>query len=180
MTRSTLVSFLLFSVTLFTLAQLSTSESSSILYIITTFLNGLCTGAALNYTLAHILHLTLPSTHFITSSLLATFRGFASSFGSAIGGGVFLRVLQSSLEKGYADHEMYDEADLIRKLLGSPALVAHLQGTEKEVALAGYVSAIKVVLSAGSLLAAVMVVVQAGGGWRVPWEDEKIEDGVQP
>jgi TctA family transporter len=128
--------------------------------------NGFCTGAALNYTLAHILHLSLPQTHFIVTSLLATFRGFAGSFGSAIGGGIFARILESALVEGFEEKGLAGKEELIRKLLGGPALVSSLEGAEKEVAIAGYVTALKGLFTAASGLALLMVLVQAGTGWR--------------
>ena len=141
-----------------------------------TFVNGLCTGAALNYTLAHILHLTLPSTHFIATSLLATFRGFAGSFGSAAGGGIFIRHLRGALEKGFAERGLVGREELTRQLLGSPALVATLVGEEKEVALQGYVSAIQGLFVAAAVLATICIFVQAGTGWTAPEENEGPEE----
>ncbi len=142
-------------------------------YISTTFILGLFTGSALNYTLAHLLHLTDPSTHFIASSLIATFRGFAGSFGSAIAGGIFLRTLRSQLQEGIEDE------GLIRKLLGAPALVPGLVGREGEVARAAYEGALRRVFFIGAGLAAVMIVVQAGTGWRKVERDvDSEEDAV--
>lgn len=175
--RSCIVSFFLFSVTLFILSQLSTRGSSTVAYVGATFLNGLCTGAALNYTLAHILHLSLPETHFIVTALLATFRGFAGSFGSAIGGGIFARLLQASLKQGFKDEGLSGKKELIRQLLGSPALVQDLEGVDKEVAIASYVTALQGLFVAASGLAMVMVLIQVGTGWNAPVdkEDERLE-----
>jgi hypothetical protein len=140
-------------------------------YFLTVFLNGLSTGAALNYTLAHLLHLTPPSTHFISTSLLTTFRGFAGSFGSAIGGGLFVRVLKSTLEDGFEKNGgLEGRQNLVRRLLGSPALVRTLKGDEKMVAINGYMTAFRALFLAGAGLAAVMVFVQAGTGWATPKE----------
>ncbi|KAK5019853.1 hypothetical protein LTR16_001692 [Cryomyces antarcticus] len=136
-----------------------------------TFANGLCVGASLNYTLAHILHLTLPQTHFIVTSLIATFRGFAGSFGSAVGGGIFARLLRSTLEEGFKNRRMTGEEELIRKLMGSPATVTGLQGAEKDVAVEGYVVALRGLFLAGAGLAALMILVQAGTGWRAPMKE---------
>jgi hypothetical protein len=165
------MSFALFAVTLFILSQLSTETSSITAYIIAIFANGLCTGAALNYTLAHILHLSLSENHFIATALLATFRGFAGSFGSSIGGGIFARLLQSSLQHGFKERGLHGKGELIRKLLGSPALVSSLTGDDKEVAIAGYVAALQGLFVAASGLAVVVVIVQAGTGWRSGVED---------
>lgn len=173
--RSCIASLVLFAVTLFILSKLSTFSSSTTAYVGATFLNGFSTGAALNYTLAHILHLSLPETHFIVTALLATFRGFAGSFGSAIGGGILTRLLQSSLKQGFKDKGLSGKKELIRQLLGSPALVLSLAGDDKEVAIAGYVTALKGLFVAASGLAMIMVIVQAGTGWHAPAE-EKVEE----
>jgi hypothetical protein len=163
------ISFVLFALSVALLASLSTMRSTAWVYILATSLVGLLTGGALNYTLAHLLHLTHPETHFIASSLIATFRGFAGSFGSAIGGGLFLRSLQSSLETGFAEHGL-QRGTLVKKLLGSPALVAGLEGVEREVARMAYVKGLQTIFYAGAVLAAVMVFIQAGTGWKEPME----------
>lgn len=173
------VVFAFFPPTLILLGFLSTSGTPAALYLLATLLNGLVTGAALNYTLAHILHLTAPSTHFIATSLLATFRGFAGSFGSAVGGGIFTRILRRSLEQGFADREMKGKAGLIRRLLGSPALVSGLSGGEREVALQAYADAIRGLFWAGAGLAVLMVLVQAGTGWKEGEEKEVVGEGLE-
>jgi hypothetical protein len=126
----------------------------------------------LNYTLAHILHLRLPETHFIVTALLATFRGFAGSFGSAIGGGIFARLLQSSLQQAFKDKGLHGKKELIRQLLGSPALVSSLKGEDKEIAITGYVTALQGLFVAASGLALIMAIVQAGTGWQAPVGEE--------
>ncbi|KAI9054109.1 hypothetical protein LZ554_001280 [Drepanopeziza brunnea f. sp. 'monogermtubi'] len=167
-----LISYLLFACTLATLSQLTNPDTPTALFILTVFANGLCTGAALNYTLAHLLHLTPPSAHFISTSLITTFRGFAGSFGSAIGGGLFVRVLKSRLETGFAAHGggggggLQGREELVRRLLGSPALVQALTGWEQSVAVAGYVGGLRVLFVAGAGLALAMVLVQAATGWE--------------
>jgi len=168
------VVFALFPPTLILLGFLSTPETPAALYLLATLLNGLITGAALNYTLAHLLHLTAPSTHFIATSLLATFRGFAGSFGSAVGGGIFTRILRKSLEHGFKERGMKGKAELVRRLLGSPALVAGLRGGEREVAIQAYVNAIRGLFWAGAGLAVLVVLVQAGTGWREGVEKEEV------
>jgi hypothetical protein len=142
------------------------------------FVNGLCIGTALNYTLAHLLHLTPPSTHFISTSLLTTFRGFAGSFGSAIGGGLFIRVLKSGLEEGFENHgSLHGREDLVRRLLGSPALVKSLNGWEKSVAIQSYEGSISRLLLAVVGLSLVMVFVQACTGWKSGAGKEERQDG---
>jgi hypothetical protein len=168
------LSYICFAASLLLLASTSVPTTPPALYFITVFLNGLSTGAALNYTLAHLLHLTPPSTHFISTSLLTTFRGFAGSFGSAIGGGLFVRVLKSGLEEGFEKNGgLAGRQNLVRRLLGSPALVRTLRGVEKSVAISGYTGAFRALFLSGVGLALVMVLVQAGTGWAEPEEVRK-------
>lgn len=159
------MAYALFGCTLILLSQISNPRTPAPLFLLSVFLNGLCIGSALNYTLAHLLHLTPPSTHFISSTLLGTFRGFAGSFGSAIGGGLFVRVLKADLEAGFEKHGgLAGREDLVRRLLGSPALAKSLTGSERDVAISGYVAALKALFVAGTGLVAMMVFVQAGTG----------------
>ncbi|KAL2006939.1 hypothetical protein VTN00DRAFT_9607 [Thermoascus crustaceus] len=174
---SSLVIYLLFTLALLTLSFLSTPTSDTAAYVAVTFSNGLFTGALLNYTLSHVLHLTTPDTHFIVTSLVATFRGFAGSFGSAIGGGLFSRVLKRSVETGLAAHGIRD-AELVRRLLGSPALVNSLTGLEQQVAVHGYEDAVRTLFLVGSVLALGTMLLQAGTGWRAA-EGTKDEDESQ-
>ena len=167
---SCVTAFLLFSATLFLVANITTATSSVVGYMFAVFSNGLVTGAILNYTLAHLLHLTHSDMHTIVTPLLATFRGFAGSFGSAIGGGIFTRSLQHALEVGFADAGLVGKEDLIRRLLGSPALAARLTGTEREVSIQSFQTALKTLFLAGTALALVSTLVQAGTGWRGPEE----------
>jgi hypothetical protein len=69
--------------------------------------------------------------------------------------------------------------ELVRKLLGSPALVTGLVGREREVAVDGYVAALRGLFLAGVVLAVGMVVVQAGTGWREPREKGEDADGSE-
>ncbi|RFU25288.1 hypothetical protein B7463_g11051, partial [Scytalidium lignicola] len=155
-----------FSATLFLISRIASPSLSPLLFILSVFLNGISIGAALNYTLAHLLHLSPPGTSFISTSLLATFRGFAGSFGSAIGGGLFVRMLKGGLEDGFKQHGGLDgKEDLVRRLLGSPALVQGLEGVEKTIAVNAYAGSVRGIFLAGSALGLVMVFVQAGTGW---------------
>lgn len=159
----------------------------TVLYVFVLFANGLCTGAALNYTLAHVLHLTPPHTHYMATSLIGTFRGFAGSFGSAIGGGIFARTLRASLEEGFkavdgdGNGEEEEEEErrhaLIRRLLGSPALVhgGDLTSKERQVAVEGYANATSVLFLSAVALSVVVLFVQAGTGWKKPVEDHEAE-----
>ncbi|RAL66107.1 hypothetical protein DID88_005764 [Monilinia fructigena] len=179
--RPSIISIMLFSLTLIFFSRFSLPNTPVPLYIIITLLNGLCIGSALNYTLAHLLHLTPPSTHFITTSLLATFRGFAGSFGSAIGGGAFIRVLKIGLEKGFTENGGIDgKEELVRKLLGSPALVAGLAGVDKQVAVNAYVGSFRALWAGAAVVAFLMVGVQAATGWEkaeARVEEDRLEVG---
>ncbi|KAI0896692.1 MFS general substrate transporter [Annulohypoxylon nitens] len=179
---SCVVSFILFAASLFILSLASTPDVPIAVYVIVVFFNGLFTGAALNYTLAHLLHMTPPETHYIATSLLGTFRGFAGSFGSAIGGGIFARTLRESLEKGFEgiDGPDRDRSELIRKLIGSPALVYNggLGAREHDIAVQGYVDAIRVLFQAAVVLSVIVLVIQAGTGWRGPADKAKDPEEV--
>ena len=175
----TLITYVLFAVTLFIVAQLSTSDSETWVYVIALFANGFCTGAAMNYTLAHVLHLTIPATHVIVIPLSAMFRGMSGSFGSAVSGGLFARTLRSSLEKDFAARGLKGKEQLIRHLLGTPALVKGLVGIEKEVAVDGYTVAVKTLFVFGSTLALAMTFLQAGTGWTAPGADAEGNEGAE-
>ncbi|KAF2128199.1 MFS general substrate transporter [Dothidotthia symphoricarpi CBS 119687] len=170
------ISMGLFPLTMLVLSFISTPTSTWSLYVSIVFLNGLVTGASLNYALVHLLHLTLPGVHPIVLSLLATFRGFAGSFGSAIGGGLFGRVLHKSLKSGFADAGLEQRGDLIRRLLGSPALVGRLEGMERSVAVGAYQDALKALFLSAVGLSAVVVVVQACTGWKEPAKNELLAE----
>lgn len=166
------------------IAVLSTPNSSVILYAIVLFANGFTCGAFLNYTVSHVLHLTAPSTHYIVTGLISTFRSTAGSFGSAIGGGIFSRVLKSRLEQGFADGSYDDgvipddQQELIRKLMGSPALVWQLEGYEKQAAISAYQDALRTMFLAGVALVLLMTFVQAGTGSTPPVEADEDEVAV--
>ncbi|OOQ84550.1 MFS multidrug transporter [Penicillium brasilianum] len=162
---SCLVIFVLFAVATSALSVLSTPNSPTWLYVVTTFLNGLFAGSLMNYTLSHVLHLTSPHVHYIVSSLIAMSRGFAGSFGSAVGGGFFTRILKASLEDGFAQHDLPSRPDLIRTLLGSPATVMRLTGPEQVVAIQSYEHAIRMLFLGGSLVALTATAFQAATGW---------------
>ena len=183
---SCLASYVCFAVTLFIVSRLSTSQSQIWVYVIALFANGFSTGAALNYTLAHVLHLTIPATHVIVLPLNAMFRGLSGSFGSAISGGVFARTLSATLEHDFSERGLKGREQLIRRLLGSPTLVQSLAGAEKEIAVDGYTVAIRALFTGGSILALIMMLVQAGTGWTAPESssqtgtDDAEEDIISP
>ncbi|CAK7239388.1 MAG: hypothetical protein STHCBS139747_000818 [Sporothrix thermara] len=179
-----IVSLLLFAGSLGVVGLLSRADASSTgttFYVLALFANGFCTGAFLNYTLAHLLHLTRPSTHFITTSLLATFRGFSGSFGTSIGGGFFMNRLADKLADGFMRLDgggslSSARRTLITQLVGSPALVfgnnSHgrpaLDEAERVVAVAGYESALGELYRWAAFIALVFVLVQAATGWAAP------------
>jgi len=172
---ASLVIYALFPITLLGLTLACTASSPVWLVFLFTFANGACAGAAVNYTLHHVLHLVLPEVRFIVTSLLATFRGFAGTFGSAVGGGIFARVLGSSLKSGFQEHDIHGKKDLIRRLLGQPRAVYQLTGIERQVAIEGYTKAIQTLFFAGIGLSVLMLFVQAGTGWRGPHEQDDDE-----
>ena len=78
-----------------------------------------------------------------------------------------MRVLKAGLEKGFEENGgLEGREELVRKLLGSPALVKTLAGMERAVAVDSYVGSLSRLFLAGAGLAAVMVLVQAGTGWN--------------
>jgi len=175
---SCLILFILFAMATVALAFLSTPTSSAVLYLSATFLDGLFAGSLMNYTLSHVLHLTKPEVHYIVSSLVAMSRGFAGSFGSAIGGGFFARILKGSLETGFSQHGLPPRPDLVRTLLGSPATVMQLTGLERLVAIQSYEHATRMLFLAGSALALAATVFQAGTGWRSGADDKRQDDFI--
>jgi hypothetical protein len=169
------VSMALFPLTFLILVFISTPDSPWAGYVTVVFTNGFLTGASLNYTLVHLLHLTPPSVHPIALSLLATFRGFAGSFGSAIGGGLFERILYKSLVDGFAQAGPAHPKELIRRLMGSPALVHTLHGKEKEVAVRAYETGIKSLFGSAIALGVLVTILQASSGWKEAVESETSE-----
>lgn len=176
--QHTVIAMALFPLTMAALAFISTPSTPWSLYVGTVFLNGVVTGATTNYALVHLLHLTLPEVHPVVISLLATFRGFAGSFGSAIGGGFFVRVLHESLADGFEREGLEHRDDLTRKLLGSPALVNKLNGAEKIVAITAYQDALKALFLGAAALSILVTFVQAGTGWTSP-AASKAESEIQ-
>lgn len=168
---ATVVVYAGFPVTLVILAGISTEHSSPALFVAVIFACGAFVGAALNYSLAHVLHLTPKSTHYVASSILAMFRSFAGSFGSSIGGGLFIRTLYQSLTAGFEKAGLRHKEELVRRLLGSPALVENLGGVEKEVVIQGYQDALRMLFLASAGLAGLMIILQAGTGWTAPSEE---------
>jgi hypothetical protein len=92
--------------------------------------------------------------------------------------------LKGGLEAGFGelgDGGLEGREELVRKLLGSPALVQILVGREREVAIQAYTGALRGLFMVAVGLAGIMVMVQAGTGWRRPTkvvsphvEDERV------
>lgn len=185
-----LLSLALFTVALLALALVSNAAAPAGVYVAFVFLNGLCTGAALNYTLAHLLHLSSPDVHFIVTGLLSTFRGFAGSFGTAIGGGVFVRTLRETLTEGFKRLDGGEGLDrarekLITVLIGSPAVVwkeGVLNAAERHVAVFGYERALGVLYKSAAAMCVVVVLMQAGAGWAAPTgvgeDEDEFEEAI--
>ena len=165
---SCLVVYALFGMSVLTLSRITTREASMGGYYFVVGWNGFMVGASMIYVLTHVLHRTPKDSHFIITGLVAMFRGLSASFGSAIGGGMFARILKRALVKGFQDEGIPPEGkgDLIRRLLGSPASVSQLKGVEKQVAIDGYVVALRSLFTAAAIVAAVATLIQAGTGWR--------------
>lgn len=83
---------------------------------------------------------------------------------AALGGGVFQRTLDSRLRAGFEQRGLARNR-LIRQLLGSPAIVETLQGSEREVALEGYEAGLKALWFMMAVIALAMFFVQAGTRW---------------
>lgn len=177
--KPTLTSFVCFAIVQFGLSEIVNLESPLWLFILSLFLNGFAAGALLNYSLAHLLHLTPASEHIIVIPFNATFRSFSGSFGSAICGGYFLRVLYNNLYRGFESIGLPHNGELVKQLVGSPLLVQKLQGEEKRIAVQAYESALRATFFAGVGLAIVMLVVQAGVGWTSPEEDTAKPDEIR-
>lgn len=185
------VSFAFFAASMYLLSVVGQPDVSATVMSVAVLINGLATGAALNYTLAHVLHLSAPGTQFVTTSLMGTVRGFGGSFGTAIGGGVFYRMLKASLERGYEELDggalNPQRQELVRTLLGSPAHVfgGGLGDAERAVAVDGYAAASRGVWAAAAVMGVLVLVVQLGTGWKAgaegkrPGEGEEDEDDAR-
>ncbi|KAL4784783.1 major facilitator superfamily domain-containing protein [Aspergillus varians] len=173
---SNVIVYLFFAVSNLILFALATQTSHTVTYVLAMFVNGFAIGASLNYTFAHILYLTRPEVHYIVTALVGMSRGFAGSFGSAMGGGFFQRELKAGLEDGFARHGLSGKEGLVHKLLGSPALVGSLTGAEKEVAVQSYAHAIQMLLLGGFVIMIGASIAQAGTGWAPPPEELSVQD----
>ncbi|KAL4915824.1 major facilitator superfamily domain-containing protein [Aspergillus aurantiobrunneus] len=174
---SNVVVYIFFAFSNLILCALSTQTSHTVAYVLAMFINGFAIGASMNYTFAHILYQTRLEVHYIVTALVGMSRGFAGSFGSAMGGGFFQRELKAGLEDGFARHGLSGKDDLVHKLLGSPVLVRTLAGAEREVAMQSYEHAIKMLLLGGFVIMIVASIAQAGTGWTPPSEEPARDDG---
>ncbi|KAF4979829.1 hypothetical protein FZEAL_4045 [Fusarium zealandicum] len=78
-------SLVLFSLSLYARSLTGTPELLVVLFILVVLVNGLAIGGGPDYTLAHTLHLGHDDIRYGAANLLATFRGFGGSSGTAIG-----------------------------------------------------------------------------------------------
>lgn len=178
--RPSLACFILFPLTLVVLGYFGSPTINPAVLVLIVFCNGFITGAALNYTFAHLLYVTPKSTHYMVTSILTTVRGFSGSFASAAGGGFFIRALRSALTTGFADAHLKPDEGLIRQLLGSPALVHKLNAPEKAIAIQSYDKALQSLWIAAAVFAMVFAIFQAGVGWKAadeaPAEHEETQE----
>ena len=172
---SSLLTYLLFALSMVVVSQIATPDSKIWVFLLALFINGSLVGALLNYTLVHVMYLTPAATHVIVLPVNAMFRSSAGSFGSSISGGIFLRTLRGKLTEDFEKAGLHGKEQLINRLVGTPALLKSLTGIEKDIALDGYVTALKSLFVAGAGLAVVMALFQAGTGWTAP-KDENGED----
>lgn len=163
-----LACFALFAGEHYAYAQMLTLESPLWLLVLGLFWNGFIAGSILNYSLAHLLHVTEPSHHALVIPLNTMFRGLSGSVGSSLMGGIFLRSLQPSLRRGFDDAGIKGQEETIRQLLGRPNLVQQLHGVAHKIALESYMLSIQHMMVAGSLFVAGMLAVQACVGWKAP------------
>lgn len=182
-----LVSIAGFCVTMWMLAEVAYPESRVATLVVVIFLAGFTTGAAVNYTLAHLLSHSHDGTQYITTSLLGTFRGFGGAFGTSIAGGIFTRLLQGSLSEGFLSLDgggqelSPDRRRLVSQLLGAPELVfgGGLDEQEKQIAVDAYAGATRGVWMASAALGVVVLFLQAGTGWKGPQTEEKRQNETE-
>lgn len=171
-----------FTASTYVLSVISTTSLPLVLFLLVVLANGLATGGGVNYTLAHILHLSHDDTRYIATSLLGTFRGSGSSFGTAVAGGIFYRLLRGSLVAGFlqldgGDHLSGDRQRLVSNLVNTPGLVhgGDLSHTEQNIAIEGYASATRGVWQAMAALGVVVVLFQALTGKTAPHDKHAAE-----
>lgn len=178
-----LVSLAAFALSMWLLSALARPAVTLGPLIVAVVVGGFATGAALNYTLAHLLHHTRRGEEYFSTSLLGTFRGFGGAFGTSLGGGVFARILQANLTDGFLSLDGGDSLSparmkLISRLMGAPELVhgAGLPADDTRVAVDAYAGASRGVWQAAAALGLVVLVLQAGTGWKGHSSKEAEED----
>ncbi|CVL11332.1 related to putative multidrug transporter [Fusarium proliferatum] len=171
----------IFTASTYVLSLISTTSLPLALFIVVVLINGLATGGGVNYTLAHILHLSHDDTRYIATSLLGTFRGSGSSFGTAVAGGIFYRLLRGNLVSGFlqldgGEHLSHARQRLVSSLVNTPGVVhgGDLSPAEQNIATEGYAGATRGVWQAMATLGGVVVLFQALTGKKAP--DDKRED----
>lgn len=87
-----------------------------------------------------------------------------------------MRELKDNLEIGFAKNGIHESEQMVRKLVGSPAMVKDLVGVEKTIAISSYVAAMRQLFLFGAGLAVVMVFIQAATGWNGPEVAEDVEE----
>ncbi|KAL6921831.1 hypothetical protein ACHAP8_010162 [Fusarium lateritium] len=174
----------IFTISTYTLSLISTTSLPLVLFIVVVLINGLATGGGVNYTLAHILHLSYDDTRYIATSLLGTFRGSGSSFGTAVAGGIFYRFLRGSLEAGFlqldgGERLSDDRRRLVSSLVNTPGLVhgGDLSRAEQDIAIEGYAGATRGVWQSMAALGVVVILFQALTGKKAP-DDKREADHV--
>ncbi|KAF5979081.1 major facilitator family transporter [Fusarium coicis] len=172
----------IFTVSTYVLSLISTTSLPLAPFIVVVLINGLATGGGVNYTLAHILHLSHDDTRYIATSLLGTFRGSGSSFGTAVAGGIFYRLLRGNLLSGFlqldgGEHLSHARQRLISSLVNTPGLVhgGDLSPAEQNIATEGYAGATRGVWQAMATLGGVVVLFQALTGKNAP-EDRREDE----
>jgi hypothetical protein len=90
-------------------------------------------------------------------------------------------VLHKSLDNGFAKAGLKNRGELTRRLLGSPALVGKLEGKDKIIAVGAYADALKALFLCAVGLSIIVVLVQAGTGWKEPVksEDQREEEEAE-
>uniref|UniRef100_L2GAZ9 MFS multidrug transporter n=1 Tax=Colletotrichum fructicola (strain Nara gc5) TaxID=1213859 RepID=L2GAZ9_COLFN len=157
-----------FAVTMFGLSLTATADGALWTLVAAVVLNGLATGATLNYTLAHLLHLSAPAEHFISTSLLGAPSG-ASAAASARPSAAACSTAQR--REGGADYE----ADWEPGVVCNGGLVP----AEHAIAVERYAGASRGTWQAAAALAVVAVLIQAGTGRTRPVGQKEVDDETE-
>lgn len=183
----TLTSLAVFTASLYGLSLVAGTDpahTSLVVLIVVIMINGAGTGAGFNLSLSHVLNLSHRDVEYVSSALLGTFRGFGGSFGSAIGGGVYTRILRSTLVKGFlelgedANHLSPHRQKLVNQLVASPAMVHHggLDPAEQQIAVNGYITATSGLWRSAAILGLIVILIQAGTARKAPKDRDENGD----